>query len=157
MSGRIDRYWQQFVTVSPELKPDHFVEAYWFGIEPQDAKGIAQLVMKGIKIATGSILWSLEHDGKPIPKVGDYNIVTDGYDHPLCIVLTTQVRILPLNEVDAQFAFDGGEGDRTLAGWRDIYWRYLQSECIRIGREPTWQAPIICERFRVMYQDALEG
>lgn len=154
---KIDRYWQQFLASLPaEARDKSYVEAYWFGVEPEDAKAITPLVLQGTKTATGSVLWTFEADGKPIPKVGDYNIVTDGNDKPLCVLETTEVRILPLDEVDAQFAFDGGERDRTLESWREIYWQFAQHECERIGREATWKIPIICERFRVVYQQPLD-
>jgi uncharacterized protein YhfF len=155
---KIDRYWQQFLASLPvEARDKSYVEAYWFGMKCEDAKEIIPLVLQGIKTSTGSILWSFEADGKPSPKLGDYNIVTDGCDEPVCVLETTEVRILPLDEVDAQFAFDGGEGDRTLVSWRKLYWEFAQHECKRIGRESelTWKIPIICERFRVVYQQPL--
>jgi uncharacterized protein YhfF len=36
------------------------------------------------------------------------------------VLETTDLRVIPFGEVDAQFAFDEGEGDRTLAWWRSV-------------------------------------
>jgi len=110
------------------------------------------LVLAGTKTATGSALWSYEANGKRLPEVGDHWVVTAGADDPVCIIETTEVRILPFDEVGADYARDGGEGDRSLASWRDIYWRYLVSEGSRIGREPSPKAPLVMERFRVVYR-----
>ena len=52
------------------------------------------------------------------------------------------------------YARDGGEGDRTLATWRPMYWDYIESECRKIGREPSEKAPLVMERFAVVYRDA---
>lgn len=110
------------------------------------------LVLSGAKTATGSLLWAYEADGKHLPEVGDHSIVTAGADDPVCIIETTEVRVLPVDEVDADWARDGGEGDGSLASWRDLYWRYIVSECRRIGREPSPRAPLVMERFRVVYR-----
>jgi uncharacterized protein YhfF len=53
--------------------------------------------------------------------------------------------------VDEQFAFDYGEGDRTLAGWRRDNWEFLARWCVEIGRTPIETMPIAFQRFRVVY------
>jgi uncharacterized protein YhfF len=49
------------------------------------------------------------------------------------------------NEVDEQFAFDEGEGDRTLSYWRDAHRRYFT----RWG-ELSEDMLLWCERFQVV-------
>jgi uncharacterized protein YhfF len=110
------------------------------------------LVLAGTKTATGSLLWSYEADGKRLPEVGDHFVVTAGADDPVCIIETTEVRILPYEQVGPDYARDGGEADRSLVSWRDVYWRYIASECRRIGRAPSREAPLVMERFRVVYR-----
>lgn len=117
---------------------------------------IAELAFNGVKTATGCVLWTFEVDGTPIPKVGDYNIITDGADHPVCVVQDTEIAIVPFDEVDAAFAWDGGEEDRTLESWRKIYWDFIIFECKRIDREPSLKIPLVCERFRVVYKEPLK-
>jgi len=39
----------------------------------------------------------------------------------LCIVETTQVKLQPYDEVEARFAFEEGEGDRSLEYRRDAH------------------------------------
>ena len=62
--------------------------------------------------------------------------------------------MIPFDEVPEDYAHWGGEGDRTLATWRPMYWRYIESECARIGRHADPKAPLVLERFRVVYRDA---
>jgi uncharacterized protein YhfF len=156
MASRADRYWQQYLASLPrgEDPPARYVEAFSFGFTPEDASEIAELVLDGAKTATGSVLWSYEADGKPLPRRGDHWVVNDGEGQPVCILRTTDVSILPFDEVPESYAREGGEADRTLATWRPIYWRYIVSECRRIGREPHEAAPLVMERFVVVYREA---
>jgi uncharacterized protein YhfF len=153
MGGTIRRYWEQFLASLPPGadRPGGYVESASFGFTPEDASQIAELVVRGTKTATGSVLWSYEADGKPVPRVGDHWVVVDGQQDPVCVIRTTEVRILPFDEVPESYAWAGGEGDRTLSSWRDMYWRYIVSECKRIGREPGVKAPLVMERFEVVY------
>ena len=155
MTSRADRYWQQYLASLPrgDAPPARYVEAFSFGFTPEDAAEIAELVLAGTKTATGSPLWSYEADGKPVPRSGDHWIVNDGAGGPVCIIRTTDVAILPFAEVPERYAREGGEADRSLATWRPMYWKYLVSECRRIGREPHESAPLVMERFVVVYRE----
>ena len=157
--SKVERYWGQFLSsFPPGSEPaDDFVESFFFGTEPEGAREISKLVLDGQKTATGSVLWSYETDGKPVPKAGDYWIVTDGGDDPVCIIQTTDVSVIPFDEVPEEYARDGGEGDRTLVSWRRMYWDYIVSECARACREPSQATPLVMERFRVVYREPLLG
>jgi uncharacterized protein YhfF len=157
MTNDADRYWMQYVQSLPDdvEPPERYVEAFSFGFSPAEASEIAELVLNETKTATGSVLWSFEYDKKPAPRVGDYWIVQDGRGMPVCIIQTTDVSIIPFDEVSASYAWEGGEGDRTLESWRSIYWRFIVAECERIGREPNSKAPLIMERFVVEYSEPL--
>jgi uncharacterized protein YhfF len=133
----------------PEQAKHRDLSSLWH--TPQDATEIAKLVVDGIKTATGSLFWSYLADGKPVPSVGDLWVVIDGDSNPVCAVQTTNVEIIPFNEVPEDYARWGGEEDCSLESWRRMYWRYMALECNRIGREPTVTAPLVMERFAVIY------
>ena len=78
-----------------------------------------------------------------MPKVGDHSVVLDGEGLPLCIIRTTAVEIRPFGEVDEAFAWDEGEGDRTLADWRRGHEWYFAT----IGEPVTDATPVVLERF----------
>lgn len=139
MSTNIDRYWEQYVSSIAALakRPSRHAGTAAFGITWNDAREIAALVRNGTKTATGGLAWSNEADGKPGSRPGDLWVVIAGPDEPVCIIETTDVRIFPYDEVPDEYAWEGGEGDRTVRDWRRIYWKYIVSECKRIGREPT--------------------
>jgi uncharacterized protein YhfF len=56
-----------------------------------------------------------------------------------------------LRRVDAQFAWDEGEYDRTLESWLEGHRRYFGRECERIGIEFSDDVEIFFERFRVVW------
>ena len=153
--SHVDRYWDRFLASLPmgQAKPDRYVEAFFFGTEPHRAHEITALVLNGTKTATGTLLWSIEADGKQSARPGDFWIVTNGGDDPQCIIQTSDVRVLPFDEVGEEYAQQGGEGDRTLDSWRRIYWSYIEGECNRIGRTPDPKSPLVLERFRVVYAE----
>jgi uncharacterized protein YhfF len=157
VASNVDRYWSQYLASLPpgEEPPAAYVEAGGFGFTEEDARAIAPLVLDGIKTATGCPLWSYEVDGKPIPRVRDLWIVTAGTDKPVCVIETTEVRTIPFDEVTEDYARDGGEDDRSLESWRRMYWKYILSECERIRREPSGDAPLVMERFKVVYREPL--
>lgn len=157
VSANVDRYWEQYLASRPpgEKPAASYAGSGGFGFTEEDAREIAPLVLNGTKTATGCPLWSYEADGKPIPRVGDLWIVTAGTDRPVCIIETTEIRTIPFGEVTEDYARDGGEDDRGLQSWRRMYWRYILSECERIQKEPSEKAPLVMERFKVVYAEPL--
>ena len=159
LTTNVERYWEQFLNSMPSgmVRPTRYLESFAFGFTLADAKEIAQLVLAGTKIATGSVLWAREADGKPLPAAGDFSIVTLGRDDPVCVIETTDVQTLPFDEVTADYAWDGGERDRSLASWRDMYWRFIERECRRLAVEPDAKTPLLMERFRVVYSAPIKN
>ena len=127
-------------------------EAWGFGDSPEMAEELGRLVVQGIKTATCSLLWEYEADGEPLPKEGDLSIILDSAGRPLCIIETTQLRVLPYDQVDAEFAYAEGEGDRSLAFWREAHWQFFGRRCQAIGRTISPAMPLVCERFQVVYK-----
>lgn len=151
MSDRILEFWQRARAVLAGV-PEALPEAWGFGATPEHADGLLALVLNGTKTGTASSLWDYEAVGDPLPEVGELSIILDGAAAPRAVIETTEVTIVPFNEVSEQHAFSEGEGDRTLAAWREIhehYWRQ-HSENSR-GYEPAM--PVVCERFKLVYSE----
>ncbi len=159
MTSNIERYWEQYLESIPlgATRPTGHRGTAAFGITMDDAREIAPLVRDGTKTASGGLVWSNEADGTPGSRPGDLWIVIAGPDEPVCIIETTEVRLIPYDEVPEEYAWEGGEGDRTISDWRRMYWEYIVSECKRIGREPSPKAPLAMERFCVVYSRPLRG
>lgn len=122
------------------------------------ADELGALVIDGVKTATCSLLWVYEtsasvKDGEPepLPAVGDYSVILCGTGKPIGIIETTEIIIRPYNEVDAAFAYDEGEGDRSLAYWRWAHWCFFSRQCAQIGNTVAEEMPLVCERFRLVW------
>lgn len=146
-------FWARGEQLHAELRRrDRFLEAFAFGDSERMADELAALVLQGVKRATAGLLWSHEHEKKPLPQPGDLSIVTNGAKEPLCVIETLAVDIVPFNAVSEDFARTEGEDDGTLESWTRIHTTFFNSECARIGRVPDSTMPVVCERFRVIYQ-----
>jgi uncharacterized protein YhfF len=108
-------------------------------------------VLAGKKRATACLLWTYESSNKPPPTVGALSVVMDWRGSPLCVIETMHVEIVPFDRVTDTFAALEGEGDGSLSSWRDDHWQYFGRECQRIGKEPSTEMPVVCERFSVAY------
>ncbi len=153
-TDRVEAYWRDYLNTLPADSPvrgEEYVAEGW-GDSPQMADELGPLIASGTKTAACSALWEYEAEGEPLPEVGVKTIVLDGNDDPLCIIETTEVEIRPFDDVDARFAFEEGEGDRSLEYWREVHWRFFSRTLPKVGKESTTDMPLVCERFRVIYK-----
>jgi uncharacterized protein YhfF len=150
----IETYWKDFLATQPPNSPYHgrTYVAEAFGDHPQLANELGALIVNGVKTGTCSALWEWEAEGNPIPEVGLISITLNGAGEPICIIETTEVTQRRFNEVDEDFAYSEGEGDRTLQYWREAHTRFFSRILAKIGREFSEDMPLICERFKVIYK-----
>lgn len=149
----VDEFWQEYLDSLAEdaPHPDDY-QAWGFGDTPEMADELGRLVVEGIKTGTASLAWEYAHDGEEFPRVGDCSVVLDGAGEPLCIIETTRVYVEAFKDVDAEQAHAEGEGDRSLEYWREAHWDYFSRRCEVIGRAADECMPVMCERFRVVWQ-----
>ena len=106
-----------------------------------------------MKNATVSALRSYESEQKLIPQKGDLSIVLDGIGLPVCVIETSEVFVIPFNEVTESFAYEEGEGDRSLAYWRKAHQTFFGRQ-IPVHDCFDDRMPLVCERFKVVYVSA---
>ena len=147
----VERFWQRYLRASSRTDEVRYFEAFGFGNTPEMADALADLVLRGIKTATSGLLWEYEDRQKPHYAVGDLHVVLNGAGEPRAVIETVELWTMQFSEVDAAFAWDYGEGDRTLAWWQTHLWEYYAEECATLGRTPLPDMPLICERFRLVY------
>jgi uncharacterized protein YhfF len=116
-------------------------ETFSFGDGPELANELVELVLAGTKRAT---CWA-ECQGLLSAEVGKLMVALDGYGVPRAVLRTLELNKRRFNEVDEAFAFDEGEGDRSLRFWRDAHRRYFT----RLGRYAP-DMMLWCERFAVV-------
>ncbi len=136
--------WEAF----PDKKDTDTYQAWQYGCA-QDK--LASLTIQGIKTATASAYLVFIAENEPIPAVGDYSIILDSQDQAVCIIQTTKVDIMPFHQVDEEQAYLEGEGDRTLAYWREVHEEFFVSEMKHIHQEFHKDMLVVCEKFQVVY------
>lgn len=148
MDASVSKMWQEFIG-SSALPGDEerSISSWHFCDNEQDANECARLVLSGQKRATAPSLWSLEHAGEPIPRMGDLHVITDWLGKAQCIIRITNVEVVPLNEITEEHARAEGEGDGTLTWWHKAHWAYYQRELAGSGYQPQVDMPIVFVRF----------
>ena len=116
------------------------LRSFAFGDSSDLADELLELVLKGIKTATCST-----QDEPNTSTPGERRIVLDGRGEPRCVIESTEVTYRRYNEVDAAFAYEEGEGDRSLRYWREAHRNYFG----RMGKFSE-DMMLMCERFHLV-------
>lgn len=141
----VEKFWSSFVEATGTDGPH---TAWSFGNDPDMADELGVLVRDGPKRGTASLLsWYEGDDAEPLPRVGDLSVILDGNDLPLCVIRTTAVEVRPFGQVDEAFAWVEGEGDRSLAYWRNAHVAFFASE----GRPVNDGTPVVLETFELLW------
>ena len=117
------------------------LETFSFGDGPDLANRLLELVLSGTKRAT---CWA-ESQGLLSAEVGKLMVVLDGQGVPKAVLKTIELTKRRFDEVDEAFAYDEGEGDRSLQYWREAPTRYFT----RLGRYAP-DMMLWCERFELV-------
>ncbi len=124
--------------------------AFSYGASPEQSDELLALVLDGTKTATASALRDYETEDEQLPEPGTMSILLDGAGHPRALVEVTDVSVVPFDEVTEEHAFLEGEGDRSLAQWRETHEEFFSQSAPDSGFSPD--LPVVLERFRVVYQ-----
>ena len=151
IENEVERFWRSYTSrLGPGASPSRSYDSWHFGDTEALANELSELVRTGRKTSTSSLVWTHEEKGWKMPVVGDHVVVTTWDGKPSCIIEITEVVIRLFRQIDERFAYDYGEGDRTLAWWKKAMWDYYSRECLKTGREPSPDMPLVCQRFRLL-------
>jgi uncharacterized protein YhfF len=142
-AARVAAFWSDFVAATGIDGPH---TAWGFGNDPAMATELGLLVRDGPKRATAGLRSEYE-PAEPLPVVGELSVILDGAGVPLCVIRTTAVEIRPFGEVDEEFAWTEGEGDRSLAHWRRAHIEFFASQ----GVDVTEADEVVLERFELLW------
>jgi uncharacterized protein YhfF len=104
-------------------------------------------VLHGPKRATTGLFEDYEGEGEALPAVGSHHVILDSRGDPVCIIVTTDVEVRRFGDVDEEFAWVEGEGDRSLAYWRRGHAAYWAS----IGETVDDDTEVVLERFEKVW------
>jgi uncharacterized protein YhfF len=139
----VEAFWRRFVDATGIDGP---YTAWGFGASTETATELGLLVRDGPKRATAGLPSACD-DGEPLPTAGDLSVILDGDGAPLCVVRTTAVEVRAFADVDEEFAWTEGEGDRSLAYWRAEHVRFFAEG----GVEVDDATPVVLERFELLW------
>ena len=122
----VEEFWRRFVAATGIDGP---YTAWGFGSSPEQATELGLLVRDGPKRATASLASSYAED-EPMPSPGDLG-----------------VEVRAFGEVDEEFAWTEGEGDRSLAYWREAHIRFFATQ----GTPLDETTPVVLERFDLVW------
>ncbi|RFU87308.1 ASCH domain-containing protein [Streptomyces triticagri] len=110
-------------------------------------------VLSGAKTTTTSLHAAYGPD-EPLPQAGERCALIDSAGRAVAVVETTEVRVLPLGDIDLRHAVDEGEGHTTVARWRsdhEEFWLGPESLAAIGDQDFTLDdsSLVVTERFRV--------
>ena len=148
----VEELWAAFLTARPDaVGPEAAYSAWHFCDNQADADELAELVIAGRKRATAGALWSYEAEGEKLPEPGDLSVITDWSGAARAVIRTTAVEVVRFDEVTEEFAATEGEGDGSLAFWREAHWAAFSREFEGTARATSLDMPVVCERFEVVF------
>lgn len=126
-------------------------EAWMFGDGSKEmGDELGQLVVKGLKTGTCSAHCIYEIENEPLPKIGQYDIVLDGSHQPLAIIQYTNVELVKMNEVTAEFAKSEGEGDLSYQYWYDAHVEFFTWVLEQYNLTFSDDLLLVCQTFKLV-------
>jgi uncharacterized protein YhfF/RimJ/RimL family protein N-acetyltransferase len=148
--ARVQAFWRVFCHGARVPETTSY-QAWYFGDSSALAHELVELVLHGPKRATAGLAVSLDAMPHVAPELDGYSVVTEHDGTPRAVIRTTEVERRAFRDVDADFAWTEGEGDRTLADWKAGHWSYFTRECAALGRAMSEDEEVLLERFELLY------
>ena len=95
--------------------------------------------------------WAFGEEAESLPQEGTFDIILDSQNQAVCIIEITKVSVQPFNQVSAQHAFKEGEGDKSLAYWRQVHEDCFAEWLKEAGLTFTPESKVVLEEFRKVY------
>lgn len=147
----INEFWQSFLKDTNLDKKTKYIESFHFEMTEKLANELLNLVLIGKKKATASSKLFYDIENQPMPKEGDYSIVTDWDGNPRCVIKTTSVKVMPFKEVTYDICKKEGE-DENLESWQQGHIKFFTNEAKEYGYNFSEDMPVVFEEFEVVYK-----
>jgi uncharacterized protein YhfF len=143
--------WGDYLDAHLEHAFEEAPTTIYFGDNEMDANALAELAKKGVKKATSHSLLGLQNRKEPLPRKGDFVVVTNWEGKAQCILRTKAVTLKPYFSIDSAYAQLEGEGDKSLTYWKKAHWDYYTRELEAFGRLPRESMIIVCQEFEKVF------
>lgn len=125
------------------------MEQWHFENNEKAANELLNLVLQGKKRATSSAYIVYELEGLPVPKIGDQSIITYFDGTKGCLIETTDVKIIPYNEMTYDIIKLEGE-DENLESWKYNHEKFFKEDGRLYGYEFSEDMLVVFEIFDVI-------
>jgi uncharacterized protein YhfF len=88
-------------------------------------------ILDGTKSTTTGLVADYEHEGEPLPRPGDRQVVIDSAGDPVALIEVVSARVVRVGDVDLAHAIGEGEGYASVAGWRAAHEAFWHSAEMR--------------------------
>ena len=109
-----------------------------------------RLILSRKKRGTAHLLRDFEISGVPLREAGDYWVILNYDNSPLCLVRITDVVVVLFRDVSESWAAVEGEGDGGLCWWRDAHRDYFMRQCALWGIPWREEYPTVCETWELV-------
>ena len=138
--------WNAYKQINPSIGDE--IDAWAFGV---DVDLLADLVLRGEKTATASAYGLYALEAESLPQEGTFDIILDSQNQAVCIVEITKVSVQPFHQVSADHAYKEGEGDKSLAYWRQVHEECFAEWLKEAGLTFTPESKVVLEEFCKVY------
>lgn len=133
------------------IDPATRYDSFHCGGTASEADRFAGYSLDGPKRASTALVAEMAYDGDAMPGDGSYWVVTGSIGQPLMLIRTCKIEVAAFVSANEGFAWDEGEGDRSLRSWRADHIEYFGRSCCRIGIEWSEELDTVFERFEVLW------
>ena len=131
--------------------PEGSVFVDQFGDSAELSAKLLALIASGKKRGGASLHAAYAIEKSPVSRVGEIRIVLDFNEQPVLVTRNSAVDIVPFHAVGVDFAACEGEGDGSLAYWRQAHLDYFTRNCSELGLVFNEDMLVVCERFEVLH------
>lgn len=110
--------------------------------------GLVGAVLDGSKTSTSSLLAQYDGEDDPVPEVAGRYVMVDSHERPAGVVEITEVRLVPMGQIDLRFAREEGEGYDSVASWRHAHERFWREHAPGVPLDD--ETVVVAVRFRLV-------
>lgn len=120
--------------------------------DARNADELLRLYLDGKKSAGSGLVRDYELAGDPLPSPGAFWILLDSKGTPRLIVKCVRVEIHAFDEVPAAIAVAEGEGDLSLAYWREAHAKFFAPYLAKLGIGDLARERVVTEFFEEVFR-----
>lgn len=152
-SPEVERLWQELRAAKGIDAVEYHASTFSDPALSPNADMIGNLAVSGQKRATAHLAVDFERNRIARREPGDYWVILNAMQKPICLVHITKVEVKPFNQVGEEIAIAEGEGDLSLEYWATAHGRYFKKQCALWGIEWRKDLSTVCEYFDLVWPD----